>query len=493
MRLWVCLLLFAPSCAGFVQTLAQKVEALIAASPVAARGHWGAQFIDLGSGEILYARNENSFFVPASNTKLFSTALALVRLGPAYHQTTRLVAANPIGPDGVLSGELRLIGSGDATLSGRAIPYDPKARPTDPLAALDELAEQAWQSGLRRVEGDLVGDDSAYVWEPYPEGWAQGDTRFGYGAPVSALMLHDNTFTLRVEAGQEPGQPARITISPSPGYWTIESRIRTGIPATGVKLEREPGSRQVELWGTLAPKRTAVLTLAVDDPARYAAYAMKEALERRGIAVTGALVAFHRHPLMGPGPEADAGDSSAEADLEVARRVSPPLIETLRVINKVSQNLQAEAVMLEVARMRGRVPGRAGAVEELRSFLEAIGIPGDDYTFEDASGLSRLTLITPATTVRLLRYMNGIALGPMFRNLLPRGGFDGTLEERFKRFKGAAIMAKTGSLSHTAALSGYIDRPDRGLLAFSVMVNNANSGGAAIREFIDKLVMIVLE
>jgi D-alanyl-D-alanine carboxypeptidase/D-alanyl-D-alanine-endopeptidase (penicillin-binding protein 4) len=485
-RSWPAVLLFGLSATGFAQTLREKVEALLTASPVAQRGHWGAQFVDLGTGEVIYARNENSFFVPASNTKLFSTALALTRLGPAHRQATRLVASQALDSDGVLRGDLRLIGGGDATLSGRTLPYEPKTKAGEPLAALDELAEQAAQSGLRRVEGDLIGDDSTYMWEPFPDGWAQGDITFGYGAPVSALMLHDNTFTIRVEGGLEAGEPARIAISPSPGYWTIESRIRTALPATGVKLEREPGSRQIELWGTILPKRTVILSVAVDDPAYYAAFAMREALERHGISVLGGLAAFHRHPLMNePAPET--------GEVELARRLSPPLVETLRVINKVSQNLQAEGVLLEVARVRGKTPGRAGAVEELRGFLEAIGIPGEDYNFEDASGLSRLTLITPSTVIRLLRFMHGSPAGEIFRSLLPRGGFDGTLEQRFKKFKGAVIMAKTGSLSHTAALAGYIDRPDRAPLAFSVMLNNANSGGRAMREFIDKLVITVLE
>ena len=488
MRNWAVFLFFAPESAGFTQTLLEKVEALVAASPAASRGHWGAQIVDLTTGEIVFARNENSFFVPASNTKLFSSALALARLGSGHRQITRLVASRPLGPDGVLRGELRLIGAGDATMSGRALPYEPKAKPGDPLAALDELAELAWQSGLRRVEGDVIGDDSTYLWEPVPEGWAQGDTLFGYGAPVSALMLHDNMFTLRVEGGQEAGQPARVTVSPSPGYWTIESRVRTGLPATGVHIEREAGSRQVELWGTVAPRRTVERTLAVDDPAYYAAFAMREALGRRGIPVLGEPAAFHRHPLMMSNEPA-----ASEDGVELARRLSPPLVETLRVIDKVSQNLQAEAVLLEVARVQGKTPGRAGAVEELRRFLDEIGIPGEDYNFEDGSGLSRLTLITPATVIRLLRYMHDSPLGDTYKNLLPRGGFDGTLEQRFRRFKGGAIMAKTGSLSHTAALSGYIDRPGAAPLAFSIIVNNANAGSAAMRGFIDKLVLTVLE
>ena len=473
------------------QSLTAKAEALAALSPAASRGHWGAQFVDLASGEVIFARNENSFFVPASNTKLFSTAAALMRLGPGHRQLTRIVAERPLGPGGVLRGELRLVGGGDATLSGRPLPYDPKAKFGEPLAALDELVEQAWQNGLRCVDGDVAGDDTAYVWEPFPDGWSLDDTKFSYGAPVSALLLHDNTVTLRVEGGEQAGQPARVTVQPSPGYWNIESRVRTALPAAGVRMEREPGSRQIELWGTIAPGRVRSLSLAVDDPAHYAAFALREALERRGISVLGGLTAYHRHPLMNGAAGVEPPPSAA--GIELARRVSPPLIETLRVVDKVSQNLHAEAVLLEVARARGRVPDRAGAVAELRAFLEETGIPADDYNFEDASGLSRLTLTTPSAVIRLLRFMHASPHSEAFQSLLPRAGADGSLEGRFKRLKGATILAKTGSLSHTAALSGYIERPGAAPLAFSVMVNNANASGAAMRDFIDKLILTVLE
>lgn len=485
------LLAILASLATFAQTLAEKVDAIAAAAPAAARGHWGAYFINLGTGEVLYAHRENHFFVPASNTKLFSTALALARLGPEHRQLTRLVGSAPaLGPGGVLAGDLRIEGGGDATLSGRVLPYDPKSKPGDPLAALDQLAEQAWTNGLRRVDGDVIGDDSAYVWEPFPDGWSQDDTKFSYGAPVSALMLHDNTVTIRVQGGAQAGEPARVMVTPSPGYWTVESRVRTALPATGLKLEREPGSRQIELWGSVAPGRARELSMAIDDPARYAAYAMREALVRRGIAVMGGTAIRHRHPLMAAPA---AASPAASGVIELARRTSPPLMETLRVVGKVSQNLHAEAVLIEVARKQGREPSRDGGVEELRLFLEEVGIPAGDYRFEDGSGLSRLTLVTPVATARLLRFMHASPYRDAFRSLLPQGGLDGTLDDRFRRLKGAVVLAKTGSLSHTASLSGYIERPDGDPIAFSVMVNNANERGAAMRGFIDKLLAAVIQ
>ena len=477
--------------------LAAKIEAVAAASPAATRGHWGALFLDAGSGEVLYSRHENSFFLPASNTKLYSAALALARLGPEHRQTTRLVAPRGLTPAGVLRGDLRLIGSGDATMSARAFPYDARAAANlPPLRALDELAEQAWQSGLRHVEGDIVGDDTRYVWEPFPQGWAQDDTKLGYGAPVSALMLHDNTVTVKIEGAPEAGQAPRVTISPTPAYWTVASRLRTvaaAAPAQRVRLEREPGSRQIELWGDVRAGAARELSLAVDDPAHYAAFAMREALERRGITVAGNVTARHRHPLMSGG--AAAPRPVAGVEVELARRSSPPLLETLRVVDKESQNLHAETVLVEVAHARGREASRAGALEELRDFLTEAGIDPADTNFEDGSGLSRLTLVTPAATVRLLRFMDASAYRAEFRGLLPVGGFDGTLDARFLRLPpGVRVLAKTGTLSHTAALGGYIERPAPAApVVFCIMLNNSNSPSSSLRAFIDKIVMSVIE
>src|SRR5581483_5475406 len=143
-----------------------------------------------------------------SNAKLFTIALTLTRLGPDFKFETRVLANT--GPDsaGVVRGGLRLIGGGDPNLSGRAIPFRSGAAAGNPLAPIEELADQIVKRGVRRVEGGIVGDDTWYVWEPYPEGWAADDTEYDYGAPVSALSVNDNAFTVTVRPGARIGDPA---------------------------------------------------------------------------------------------------------------------------------------------------------------------------------------------------------------------------------------------------------------------------------------------
>ena len=180
--------------------LAERVERLISATPALTRAHVGVRVVDL-KGKPVFERNARSWFVPASNMKLFSTSLALTRLGPEYRMTTRVTAeASPDG-DGVIHGDVRLVGGGDPSLSGRTYPYDKDNEWADVAPGMEELAEQIARRGVRRIDGATVGDDTAYVWEPFPDGWSIDDPLYEYGAPVSALTLQDNSFRLEVRPG----------------------------------------------------------------------------------------------------------------------------------------------------------------------------------------------------------------------------------------------------------------------------------------------------
>jgi D-alanyl-D-alanine carboxypeptidase/D-alanyl-D-alanine-endopeptidase (penicillin-binding protein 4) len=476
---WIAVVLVACGVAAPAQTLSERLDALLKDSPVAQRAFVGVEVYDLAKGEVVYASNAGRLFVPASNTKLFTTALALTRLGPDYRFQT---VVRQEGPDVVL------YGGGDPTLSGRAVPYRKGPDPAEPLAAIEALADQVAASGIRRIDGDIIGDDTAYVWEPYPQGWAGDDALWDYGAPVSALTVNDNVFALTLRASAA-GEPPAVTLSPALEYFTIDNRVRTGPGLENrVRMERPAGTRQLLLWGTMPsdPVTATKLLLAIDDPALYAACALADALERRGIEIRGRPVARHRFP-------SDEAAGQPEG-VELARRTSPPLGETLTILDKVSQNLHAEMALREVARVRRGTGSRQAGLEEERDFLKEAGIERGEYQFADGSGLARSGLVTPAAIVALLRYMYASMYRDQWISLLPVGGEDGTLGTRFNGNRAAArIHAKTGSLSHVAALSGYAEKASGGMLAFSILVNNFNSQGADVRALIDKIALLVAE
>jgi D-alanyl-D-alanine carboxypeptidase/D-alanyl-D-alanine-endopeptidase (penicillin-binding protein 4) len=450
--------------------------------------------VDLDSGRTIYERNANHFFIPASNAKLFTTALALRRLGPDHRFVTVIAAAEQPDADGVLHGDLRLIGGGDPTLSAREVPYKKGPIRGNPLAAIEALADELVARGLRRIEGDIIGDDSAYVWEPYPTGWVQEDTAWEYGAPVSALTLHDNAFRLTVLPGRKTGAPARLTLRPPLEYYLIHNRVKTvSRSETKVFVEWPAASRELHLWGSIRRGDGRAKLLAIRDPAHYAAWVLADALGKRGVAVRGQPRAKHlwMHEVSNP----KRGEKAPPiGGVELARRSSPPLFEILRILNKVSQNLHAELVLREVGRFRRNIGSRAAGLAELQDFLREAGIAKQEYHFEDASGMSTQNLVTPAAVTELLSYMYLSVDRDGWLELLPVGGQDGTLSHRFRGAASAGrVLAKTGTLTHASALSGYAE-PRRGdRLAFSILVNNYNTPNSAVRRFIDKVVLILLE
>jgi D-alanyl-D-alanine carboxypeptidase/D-alanyl-D-alanine-endopeptidase (penicillin-binding protein 4) len=468
-----------------VPPLRQRVDAILQSSPAAQRAFWGINVVQVSTGKPLLALNPRRTFTPASNTKLFTSALALMELGPSFQFETTVTAERAPDASGRITGDLRLMGGGDPLLSGRPVPYQKGAPNGNPLQAIEALADQVVAQGVKRIDGDIVGDDTAYVWEPYPEGWAQDDMVWDYGAPVSALSVNDNTIVLRVRAA---ASRASITLNPPLEYYAIDNRVRVGPGLENrVFVDRLPGSRQVRLWGTLnsnPPGATAVL-LAIDDPALYAAHALADALACRGVQIGGRPRALHRYPNQ-PVP---AGNG-----VVLAHRVSPPLIELLRITNKVSQNLYAELVLRAVARARRSAGTRALGLDELRQFLSGLGITEDEYHFVDGSGLSPANLVAPETVTKLLLFMQRSPYRDAWVSLLPVGGNDGTLSNRFAGKRAARrIFAKTGTETHISALSGYAESRGRGLVAFSILVNNYDAPAAEIRSLIDRLALALTE
>ena len=466
------LLLLAMQAAAPAHTrLAARIRAAIASSPVTRSAFWGIEIADAKTGRVLYASNADHFFVPASNAKLFTTALGLIRLGPDFRFRTQVA---------VEAGNLVIRGAGDPNLSGREIPYRIGSLPGDPLAAIEDLASQIQASGLREVPGDVIGDDTAFPYQPFPEGWQIDDSALDDAAPVSALALNDNEIDLLIRGGVEETDPAVVTWNPDIPVLELSNEVLTDSRVErDLHFERLPGSPRARVWGTIPrgdPGQT--FTLAVDDPARYAALALRAALIRRGISVKGEARARHRLPGSPP-------FRLKKPVAPIATRVSPPLLEDLRVIDKVSQNLHAEMIL--------RLASVDNA-DSLHDFLTEAGVPDDRYTFTDGSGLSRLDMVTPHAVTTLLRYMAASPQRENWLSLLPISGVDGTLSSRFAaRISKGHIRAKTGSLTHVATLSGYIERRDGRLLAFSILVNNFNGPASDIRAIIDRICTITLE
>jgi D-alanyl-D-alanine carboxypeptidase/D-alanyl-D-alanine-endopeptidase (penicillin-binding protein 4) len=449
--------------------LPHRIDAVIDSTPLAQHSNIGIHVIDPKSGKALYARSENRFFLPASNMKLFTSALALERLGPDHRFITRLIREP--------SGDLVLVGSGDPSMNGRAYPYQRDDRGGHALAIIEELADQAVAGGLREVHGDIVGDDRLFAWVPYPPSWTQDDSLHESGAPVSALSVADNVVTFSISPGTSEGDTARLSVDPPLEYFAIDNRIAT-VPGAGlsqIHVERTPGSRQILLSGTI-PMRSGVARqqVGVDDPALYAAYALSEALTRRGVLVRGHAIARHR---------AAGEDYSPTSGETLATRTSPPLSQLLQLLDKVSENLHAE-MMLRAA----------GGLDAMNSFLAGLGATPRDSRIDDGSGLSRNDQVTPRLVTRVLSHMYKSPHRDLWISMLPIGGEDGTLSRRLCCSTDAHLIhAKTGTLARSIALSGYADGKTHGWLAFSIIVNNFSASASEVQAWVDKISLTLVE
>src|ERR1700676_735671 len=365
-----------------------------------------------------------------------------------------------------------------------------------------------------------MGDDSFYLDEPYGASWGWDDLQWAYGAPVSALSFNENTVELTLTAdpagagtavagGATAGQMVAAW-SPAIEFYQLDNTMTIAAPKEAARpgLDRRPGTRLVRAFGTSPPSGMHA-QLAIEDPAEYTAETFKESLRARGVTVKGGATSAHRYSVVTGGFEAErampikqapvrAATGTIAAPLEgrrvLAARRSVPVAEDITVTNKLSQNLHAELLL----RLLGKVHGSEGSLAEgtrvVRQFMVSAGVDDNDFFFYDGCGMSMDDRIAPRALTKLLAYASRQSWGTAWRETLPVAGVDGTLTGRFKNspLKGR-VLAKTGTLNESNALSGYVTTAGGKMLAFSVMVNGHRPGSTAETQAMDRIVEAIGE
>jgi D-alanyl-D-alanine carboxypeptidase/D-alanyl-D-alanine-endopeptidase (penicillin-binding protein 4) len=468
----------------------------------AQKGEWGILVVDRDTGATVYELNADKSFTPASNAKVITTSFAFATLGPEYKFKTTLETTAKMDGDGKLGGDLVLVGRGDPNLSNRVFPFAGKVEHDGPVEKiLYEMADAAIARGVKEVDGNVVADDSYYPFDPYPAGWAVGDLFFTYGAPVSALSFNDNSFEMEVSPGANPGDPAVIAVQPAAAMEAFSEIITTvtALDKPDFSVTRGPGSDFIHLRGQIPQRHASVkLDFAMTDSAQVTAAALKQVLEGRGIRVTGTAVARHAPPpliyngqdaVLGPAPLPPSPDTNV-----LAEHLSPTLLETTRLTNKVSQNLHAELLLRAVAHEKKGFGVTDAGIWAENDFLASIGVADGDVLLEDGSGLSGNDLVTPRAMVQVLRYDAQQPWGEAYASTLPVAGIDGTLEGRMKKTTAEGlIQAKTGSLERVHSLSGYATTLRGEKLVFSIFANNNSQPGRDSTNAIDEIGVAMVE
>ncbi|HMB90012.1 MAG TPA: D-alanyl-D-alanine carboxypeptidase/D-alanyl-D-alanine-endopeptidase [Rhodothermales bacterium] len=483
LSLFLPLALMAQPVGSAAARLAQAIDPILS-DPAFTNAWWGALVVNLEDGTVLYERHAGKNFVPASNTKLYTTAAALDQLGPDYRYRTEVYIDGPV-VDGVVQGNLIVRGSGDPVIGGRF-------NDGDRLEAFRTWAKALQDLGITRIEGDLIGDDDVFDDTPLGYGWSWDDETYWYAAEISGLSFNDNNVDVAIRATRV-GQPATITWEPlNTNYVQVINETTT--TGTGTSIDegyhRARGTNVIEISSAVPQNRTDTESLTVMNPTLFFVHVLRETLLQEGIGVVG-------HPV-------DVDDLSIKPDYdaktvqEIAVHTSPPLTDIVHATNKHSQNLYAEQLLRTLASARpiddeDLEPGSAamGLAAAMTTFATA-GVDTSAITLVDGSGLSHLNLVTPEMTAALLSYMwnhPDQTVRTAFYDSLPIGGQDGTLEYRFRDGPARGkVHAKTGTVSNVSTLSGYVPAGDGTPLAFVLMCNHHTLKSRIVRQAQDRVV-----
>ncbi|HEY0097896.1 MAG TPA: D-alanyl-D-alanine carboxypeptidase/D-alanyl-D-alanine-endopeptidase [Pyrinomonadaceae bacterium] len=482
--------------------------------PALAPAIFAIKVVSLDTGRVLFEENAEKLLMPASNMKLYTVAAALDRLGPDFRFHTSAYAPEPPDNKGKVRGDLIIYGRGDPTFATRFNGVGS----TDYLKGIDELAANIYAAGVRRVEGDLVGDESYFTGAPRSPGWEWDDLQWYYGADVSALTVNDNALDLSVKPGAKVGDPCVVTTGPNIAHIVNANLPRhSGVPPVPPSSAASDLAPVSIINGTTttarASKRELVIdrplgqhgffvsgSLPLDDPGYTAsisvprpAYAfitmLRAALERRGVSVRG------RTSVVNAEMRRAAPLDPAKL-FEVAKRESPPFSEIAAQTLKPSQNLYTELILRTLGKRfpptDARLTSAQAGISVVRAFLNEAGVNTSHLSLVDGSGLARQNLITAESTIQLLTYMSQHRYAQVYRDAQPIAGVDGTLRGRMRNTVAAGnLRAKTGTLSNVSGLSGYLTSAAGERLVFSMIVNHYPDDQPPRQHYMDAIAILL--
>ncbi|WP_289318118.1 D-alanyl-D-alanine carboxypeptidase/D-alanyl-D-alanine-endopeptidase [Peribacillus sp. NJ4] len=435
--------------------LGQKIQQILDDSPGLAGALTGISIRSAKTGEMIYERGAQTRLRPASNLKLLTSAAALETLGEDHVFQTELYI-NGVQVGHVLQGDVYLKGKGDPTLLEKDF---------------DELAASLKQRRVKLIHGNLIGDDSWYDDVRYSQDLVWSDEQEYYGAAVSALTASPNedydtgTIIVEVTPGEKPGKTATVKLKPETDYVKVINKTKTESVDGNkeIEVERSHGTDVVTVTGTI-PEHAGVTKewISVKDPTEYALSLFKKSMRKHGIKVSG---------------ERKKGKTPVGADL-IATHQSMPLSQLLIPFMKLSNNGHAEVLVKEMGKEAEGEGSWKDGLKVARNLMNGMGLDMQTIIMRDGSGISQVNMIPANEITKLLYAVQEKTWFPAYLNALPIAGDEnrmvgGTLRKRMKGTNAAGnVRAKTGTISGTSSLSGYVTTKRGEKIIFSIIVNN---------------------
>lgn len=411
---------------------------------------------DAGTGELLYQRLPSTRLMPASNTKLATSAAAMEILGPEYRFTTDVLTTGR-RQGSVLRGDLYLRGTGDPSLL--ADDYD-------------DLAARLAAAGVRRVDGRLIADDTRFDSVRLGRSWAADDESSYYSAQISALSVAPDTdydtgtVIVTVAPGEEAGDEPVVTVTPDTDYVDIDVRATTVVAggANDLTVEREHGTNTVVVSGTTPVGGAGAKEwVTVWEPTGYAATVFRDALARHGVRVSG---------------PTRLGRQTPGTAVQLASHTSMPLKDLLVPFMKLSNNMHAEILTKAMGHEVSRQGSWGAGLAAISGYLKGVGVDAGKARQVDGSGLSRMNNFSAG---QLLDLLLAVRAEPWYADwyralpvaCAPDRFVGGTLRTRMCGTPAALnARAKTGSLTGASGLSGYVTGADGRELVYGIVLNN---------------------